>query len=379
MKIIKNISIAVLLLLVSCKGMNDNIAEYLDSGEINYIGCPDSASVFGGKERLLLKWRVNADPRIEFCTLSWNDLNNEPQSETFPVDRNSLENDSLGNEYMSIPMSMPEGSFIFKLMHTGSKGYPSVAVEVPGRVYGERYQSTLNPRTIEEVVAFSDRAEITWGPADNGVTRMEITYGLATGGTRTIEAPADEEITILPDLQIGGEYSWITYYRPEPFALDEFSVVSRTETVPITSYPLSKTGWTATAPTDHYWGQGPGAVIDNNYQTYWHSAMTYSADDPVRPYYVEIDMKDVKPVISITVEKRYQVITAEIRASVNNVQWTILGQLTYPDGGANEHGTKTLELDEYTPMRYIRVYIIESSLDNTGGGSFFEIDVTGYD
>jgi hypothetical protein len=373
MKIIKNISIAILLLLVSCKGMNDNIEEYLDRGETNYIGCPDSVSVFGGKERLLLKWRVNADPRIESCTVSWNDLNNEPQSETFPVDRNSLE-----NEYMSIPMSMPEGSYLFKIMHTGSKGYPSVAVEVPGKVYGERYQSTLNPRTIAEAVTFPDRVEITWGPADNGVTRMEVTYELAAGGTRTIEAPADEEVTALPDNKTGGEYSWITYYKPEPFVLDEFSVVSRTETVPIASYPLDKSWWSAFAPTNdtHGWGQGAAAVIDNNHGTFWHSVNGRGDDDPDRPYYVEIDMKTVKNIASFTIDKRYQTRTLEVRSCLDAVQWEVLGSISYSDG--NEHGIGTLTLGDITQARYLRAYITQSGSAD-GCGSIFEIDVTGYD
>lgn len=36
-------------LLASCSGMNDIIQDYLDRGEINYIGRPDSLLSTGGK------------------------------------------------------------------------------------------------------------------------------------------------------------------------------------------------------------------------------------------------------------------------------------------------------------------------------------------
>ena len=61
-------------LLASCSGMNDIIQEYLDRGEINYIGKTDSIYAIGGKNRITFKWIVNADPRIEknvYCLAKW--------------------------------------------------------------------------------------------------------------------------------------------------------------------------------------------------------------------------------------------------------------------------------------------------------------------
>ena len=42
------------LFLLACDGMNDNIKEYLDRGEINYIGRADSAIAMGGINRINL-------------------------------------------------------------------------------------------------------------------------------------------------------------------------------------------------------------------------------------------------------------------------------------------------------------------------------------
>ncbi|WP_286084320.1 DUF4998 domain-containing protein [Parabacteroides goldsteinii] len=52
--------------------MNDIIEEYLDRGEINYIGRPDSVTCDGGLYRVKLTWKVGKDVRIESCKIFWN-------------------------------------------------------------------------------------------------------------------------------------------------------------------------------------------------------------------------------------------------------------------------------------------------------------------
>jgi hypothetical protein len=216
----------ILLFMVSCKGMNDNIEEYLERGEINYLGRPDFAYTLNGNGRVNIGWFVNDDPRIEGCTITWNGRNNEPQSASFPINHNALV-----NGYVNVPIELEEATYVFKIVHTGEKGYPSIATEVSGRVYGANYFSTLSPRKITSIEAFSDRIEINWLPADATVTKVLFTYE-TIDGQQTIEIAPEETKTVLTNHKTQGRYSWITYYLPEPNALDEFSVVSNNAEFP---------------------------------------------------------------------------------------------------------------------------------------------------
>jgi hypothetical protein len=206
--------------------MNDNIEEYLDQGEINYLGRPNWAFTQSGNGRVCIGWFVNDDPRIEGCTIAWNNLNNEPQTASFPINRSALT-----DGYMSVIIPLEEGTYVFKIVHTGDKGYPSIATEASGRVYGSDYLSTLSPRKISSVNAFSDRIEITWLPAEANVTKVLLTYE-TNSGKRTIEVAPTETTTVLTDHKNLGQYSWETYYLPDPGALDEFSVVSNNAEFP---------------------------------------------------------------------------------------------------------------------------------------------------
>ena len=68
------------VLFVSCDGMNDNIKEYLDRGEIAYIGKADSVTTAGGINRIKLLWKINSDPRITSCKILWNDKQDSVKS-----------------------------------------------------------------------------------------------------------------------------------------------------------------------------------------------------------------------------------------------------------------------------------------------------------
>jgi hypothetical protein len=250
----------ILLLLGACSGMNDNIQEYLDRGEVNYLGRPDSARVFGGRGRINIQWLVNEDPRIEGSTIFWRDRQNKQQSADFPINRNELQ-----NGYRSVVMNLEEGSYAFKIVHTGTKGYTSIATEVTGSVYGDNYQTMLTSRRISNVAVFADHVELIWSAAEKSVSRVEITYLTVFGTEQTVEVLPEETLTNLPNHKSLSSYSWTTYYLPETGALDEFHVTEEA-VFPMVAYQLNKTGWTITSNVSG--GSGTSAyVIDNNPST----------------------------------------------------------------------------------------------------------------
>jgi hypothetical protein len=357
--------LSFLWLLSACGGMNDNIQEYLDRGEINYVGRPDSARTFGGNGRINIQWTVNDDPRIENATVFWTDKQNKLQSADFAIDRNRLQ-----NGYMSVVMNLDESSYAFKIVHTGTKGYASIATEVTGNVYGENYQATIAPRRIAKAVAFKDRVELTWAAAEKEVSRITITFRNSSGSEQTIEISPEETLTSLPDYEPLSRYSWTTYYLPEEGALDEFSVTAE-NTFPVAEYPLDKTEWTVTCNIN---GGTNNTVIENvidgNLGTVWFK------DAPeTTPIRLTIDMKGVKFVKSIEATQRYDVREVSLEGSLNGNDWTDLGIIAYT-GGEKQPGTLTLP--ETVTAQYLRITVTRSS-NSDGRGGFWEINVIGSD
>jgi hypothetical protein len=349
--------------------MNDNIEEYLNRGEINYIGRPDLAYTQGGIERINIVWLVNDDPRIEGCTITWNDRENEPQSISFPIDRSALI-----DGYMSVTMPLEEGTYVFQIVHTGSKGYPSIITEISGTVYGDNYIAALQPRRINEINVLPDRVEIDWAPADAGVTKVLFTYETKTNEEKTIEVlDAEETKTILTDNKTGGQYSWITYYLPDENALEAFSVPSAIKNFTVVTYLLDKTGWTAYAvPSLGDYGTGIWAIIDGSSSTYWMTELDPGLE--LESNYMQVDMQNVKHVTKIQVETRY-LTQMRILSSLNGTDWQTLG-FTYPAGGRND--INSLLFDEVQDMQFIRFTSIGSS-SYPGRNFIWEVTVTGYD
>lgn len=162
------------VLFVSCDGMNDNIKEYLDRGEIAYIGKADSVTTAGGINRIKLLWKINSDPRITSCKILWND---KQDSVSFPIDRGEVDK----NGYLSyILEDMPEGTFIFNLYHVGVDNSLSMGSEIEGTVYGDIYKSNLNPRKIRLVETLADKVNLYWEEGGNS-SNVLFTYINRTG------------------------------------------------------------------------------------------------------------------------------------------------------------------------------------------------------
>ena len=202
-------------LLASCSGMNDIIQEYLDRGEINYIGCPDSLSTTGGNERIQLKWLVGKDPRIEGYIIYWN---NRKDSVVGEIDHNNLDK---GRRYWLSTFAAKEGSYEFEVIQTGTKGANSVISRVTGSTYGTYYISQLKARSILSVTQVADGAKITWGISNN-CKYVDFTYDKSDGTTKTLRIPSETNNTILSDPKPFGTYSYSTFHIPGKDSLDVF-------------------------------------------------------------------------------------------------------------------------------------------------------------
>src|SRR3546814_12167236 len=60
------------VLVSGCAKQDDNYRQFLEKGEIVYVGKADSVQVFPGKNRLKLSWLILADPNVSKAKVFWN-------------------------------------------------------------------------------------------------------------------------------------------------------------------------------------------------------------------------------------------------------------------------------------------------------------------
>ncbi|WP_250822664.1 DUF4998 domain-containing protein [Parabacteroides caeci] len=348
--------------------MNDNIKEYLDRGEIAYIGKADSVTTAGGINRIKLLWKINSDPRITSCKILWND---KQDSVSFPIDRGEVDK----NGYLSyILEDMPEGTFIFNLYHVGVDNSLSMGSEIEGTVYGDIYKSNLNPRKIRLVETLADKVNLYWEEGGNS-SNVLFTYINRTGEKKTINIPASETVTVIDDYVLGGEYSYKTIFLPEENALDQFELDS-----PVDKFPTYYVGDGSlddifpeylkldrgTWKIDDFSSEEPtGAngraaqIIDNDPSTFWHSE--WQATTAQLPHSITIDMNTVKGVKCVTIAKRQgntDLKTAHIEISTDNRSWEIAGKVEFEKTA--DPNAKTIVLGEIKKARYMKLVITES-------------------
>lgn len=338
----------MLILMISCKGMNDNIEEYLARGETNYIGKLDSITVVGGRERIRMRWKINDDPRIENLAVFWND---RQSSEIYTIDRALII-----DGYISHTFQIPEGYYTFETYHTG-RGYRSIRELAYGASYGEEYRASLKARRIKDLVAYPDRVEIEWRLPSDGEQRSIIQYENSAGQLAQAEIPSNENQTLIADYKLGGELKIITYYHPEPQALDEFGSDPTEMRFP-EYFELDRSGWTATASgSRNDDGGGVLALLDGNYNSWWHSP--YGEGDVSLPHWIEIDMQAERTVKSLAILRRgTDLQRAVVKTRTSGGSWIDRGELNFPSAGDNMQ--LALTFDAAIRAQHLRLEITDS-------------------
>lgn len=281
MKYIVNVIMLVsFITFTACSGMNDIIEEYLDRGEINYIGRADSATCDGGLYRARLTWKVGKDVRIEKCKISWN---MGADSLIYPIDK-----ESLINGYASVELSFKEeGEYVFNLVQMGEKGFPSIPQEVIGKVYGDKYVASLIPRSVSGAVIENKVATLTVGVVDD-CYYSEVIYVDKNGNNQTIRVEPDVTSITIDNYTWGGDFTIKSYYKPEENAIDIFEAEYKGR-FPL-SEKLDRKKWTIPFVSSQKEDTYPVTnILDGNVKSLWHSKWTPSPPAPF-PHSIVIDM-----------------------------------------------------------------------------------------
>lgn len=351
--------------LGACDDMNSINQKYLDEGERIYIGVPDSLTVKPGNQRAIVAWKIDADPKLKDCIVSWG----TGDSIIFPIERTNNDPQWLEGEIKNLP----EKSLIFTAYTRDIYGNTSIRKEKSQMIYGPHYIALQSARKIASMMAYSmNRLEMTWYTLDNCVG-VNMHYMNRNNQMVDVHIDALQTQVILTDFVLEGKFTYETLYKPEANSIDIFETISKEGVFP-SYYTYDRSGWSIEA-SDYSTQEGGKAevLLDNDYNTYWHS--NYSPAHPL-PHTITIDMKEVNNVIEVQVYKRLQNTDCkkvEISISMDDQTYTPIGSIEF-EKTATPNG-KSLVLDSSVKARYIRCNITQSHRDPHA--SLSEIKVLG--
>lgn len=203
-----------LVLMASCSKMNDIQDKYLRKGETIYVGKVDSAKVFAGRERVMLRYWFS-DTRATKLMVYWNSRTDSLLLDV-PVSSNK---DSVD----VIISNLTEDNYLFELitMNSAMKD-KSIPYQVGGNVYGDEYQATLSNRGIDKITFnhTTGKCIITWlGSVEDGIA-CDLAYTDTLGNEITRRIPMGGDTTVLNGLDKDLKYR--TLFLPEAQAIDTF-------------------------------------------------------------------------------------------------------------------------------------------------------------
>ena len=204
----------ILLMAVSCSDMNELHDVYLQKGETIYTGRVDSAKVFAGNERVLLRYWIS-DAKAKNIVVYW-------LSRTDSVILN-IPDKQLKDSVDLLINRLPEGSLYFEIFSLNKDmRNKSVPFGVGGSVYGGKYQSTLLNRTIKTLKndTITGTVTITWVGSINKSVGCEMEYTDSLGSTVFLRIPPKENPTLLQN--VAGNLRYRTLFLPEETAIDTF-------------------------------------------------------------------------------------------------------------------------------------------------------------
>jgi len=249
------LSILFCSILASCAKMDD-YKKFAEGGEISYTGKLDSVRINSGKYRVILNGLFLADPKVKKCVVYWN---NKADSVVVPITR-TANVDTL----KLVITNINEGVQNFVIYTYDADGNKSIPVYKTGRVYGDRYQSTLANRGINS--AFTNEtgvSTIEWGGMDrvSGVFATEVIYTDNANAEKKVRVPIDVNNYVLPNFKEKGTIKYRTLFLPDTLSVDTFYTAYTDMYIP----KFSKVDVTST----YLKNVGPGIIASSMSGTRW--------------------------------------------------------------------------------------------------------------
>ncbi|MCC4211245.1 DUF4998 domain-containing protein [Leeuwenhoekiella parthenopeia] len=210
------LGVLIAILMVCSCAEEDEYLKFTEGGEILYTGKMDSVTVFSGRNRVQLKALLSADPKVTSYRVYWA---NRTDSIVFPVDPNRT-NDTI----IQIIDNLPENIYNFEIRTLDDQGNTSIPVFETGRVYGDRYSSSLRNRPIAESALRGDSVVIDFVESDltSGIFTTELEYTDNNGIMNSIVVPVDSTNLVLRNFESGEFFRYRSGFKPDSTSIDNF-------------------------------------------------------------------------------------------------------------------------------------------------------------
>ena len=233
----------ILTACFSCTDFMDFHKEYINKdGEIVYAPKIESLVFLSGRNRLKFQFWLNQSPNVRSVDLYWND---DKDSLIIPVTP-TADRDS----FAVIVPNLEEKIYSFKARTTDLYGHKSLFMTGLATVYGEDYESTLNPRninalTFKEVAGEAQGLVSLFAALYEGQISTEIRYQQNNGSTAIISVKNNESEVFCPEAKAGSFVECRSLYVPEAGAIDTFATAWKTSATAFPSiYEYNCSTWT---------------------------------------------------------------------------------------------------------------------------------------
>jgi hypothetical protein len=252
--------------------MNELADRFYVEGEIIYASKIDSAIAHTGYKKVGLDIFISTE-RISKVRVYWN--NYQDSADIQIGNRKGIFNTTFEN--------MNESSYIFQIVSIDSYGNKSLPIELSGEAVGDNFMSLLRNRNVVSAI-YSDENGVTvsWGNSPNYSIGCKLTYTNTSDRTVTVDVPAQDNATVIPDWKSG--LSYYTRFVVNEEAMDTLTV--ETADMVIWKEFSDKSAWSVHSYTGGQHGDmSPDKAIDKNPMSTWHTNASLNF-----PYYIIIDL-----------------------------------------------------------------------------------------
>lgn len=244
MNFFKICCLTLLVSFVSCQKSKE-----LQADGIKLPGMPTKPTVYSGYHRVKLSFITNVEHN-RYYRIFWDDRKKFKQ-----VDPGN----KIGETLVTFVDNLEEGNHKFEIVNYDNKGDSSTVI-VRGKVYGDKYISSLQNREVKNVTFVEgEDPYVNWGdPAKNEVG-IDVTYVGTDGKEQSFRVDSGSIYSTIPNYKENTVIHYTSLYVPESGNID--TVNYKSETIPSLVKEIPESAFTRyVAPVLKGNGDGKSAV-----------------------------------------------------------------------------------------------------------------------
>lgn len=326
---------------VACSGQLDTIQEYLDAGETIYAAKMDSIDVRAGRNRVEITGVLKYGMDTEKCLIKW-----LPDNDSLVV---SVKRVNPVDTFRIFIENLREGTYDFEVVTFNKNGERSISTRKGGKVYGERYASSLRGRSLVKTEVKEDNLLLTLSPEMSEAVSTKVHYRKYTGEETEQLVVKGSNVLEIRDWTPRGTCEIKTFYIPEMNAVDTF-FVSTTGIFPERIIEMSKSHFKELIQDNdirlNVWGGSLSKAWDGDYANY-NYAHSDNTNPVAFPAWFTFDLGEEALLKRFDL---YSIVRDDLNFGGGNLKkWEIWGRVDEPANDSWEGWTQLMTCNAYKP------------------------------